>query len=90
MTVSDVRANFATVLDRVQKGEKITVTKGAKAKEICVIVPFDTKGMERPKKRKLGGLEHWKVDIDSWQELTNEDFFGCSGEYFDAEDVSAE
>jgi len=73
IAVADARAQFSNVLERVQAGEEITITKGARQKPIVVMIPFDVWEEKKPKRRTLGALEHWGLDIEvpkmSYEEL---------------------
>ncbi|MCL2606249.1 MAG: type II toxin-antitoxin system prevent-host-death family antitoxin [Coriobacteriia bacterium] len=78
--VTEARANFASVLDKVQKGEHVGITKGGKSDPIVVMIPFEVYQEDRKEPIKLGGLAHWGVDVP-FTKLSPEDLFDNPEEY---------
>jgi len=79
MPIAEARAQFSSVLERVQAGEEIGITKGKKAEPIVVIIPWSSRKEKKLKKRKLGDLEHWGVtdiDIKAGGRITDEYMLG--------------
>ncbi|MCL2680522.1 MAG: type II toxin-antitoxin system prevent-host-death family antitoxin [Coriobacteriia bacterium] len=64
LAIAEARAQFSSVLTRVQAGEEVTITRGKQGEPIAVVIPFETWEKKRPKKRKLGTLAHWNVDVE--------------------------
>ena len=54
MSIADFKAQFSDVIDIVEKGGVIIVTKGKNRKPVEAFVPMDR---VQPKKRKLGILQ---------------------------------
>jgi len=65
MSIAEARAQFSSVLARVQNGEEVGIARGKKGEPIVVIIPWSSWKEKKLKKRKMGTLEHWGVtDID--------------------------
>ncbi|MCL2402635.1 MAG: type II toxin-antitoxin system prevent-host-death family antitoxin [Coriobacteriia bacterium] len=73
LAIAEARAQFSSVLERVQSGEEVKITKGKKNEPIAVVIPYEAWMKTKPKKRKMGMLEHWNVDVEvpkmSYEEL---------------------
>lgn len=74
MTVSEFKANFSYVLEKVKKGESVGVLYGKNRKPVGMFVPYQKEVL---KKRKLGiwegkGNVQWVGD----GKITVEEFLG--------------
>jgi prevent-host-death family protein len=56
ISVGELKARFSEVLERVKKGEEITISYGKKRKKVAVLLPYDHYGPKQV--RKLGLLKH--------------------------------
>jgi prevent-host-death family protein len=54
VTVGELKANFSTFLERVARGEEITISFGKRRKRVAVLLPYDHH--TRKPERKLGLL----------------------------------
>lgn len=54
MSIADFKAQFSEVIEIVEKGEEVIVTKGKNRKPVGAFVPMDR---IRPKKRVIGILQ---------------------------------
>jgi len=72
MPIAEVKANLSDVLRRVEDGEEIVVTRGAKKQPVAAVIPMAK--YQAKKERKLGTLEHWGEIIfhDDWS-MTDEE-----------------
>lgn len=62
MQVGELKAKFSKVLDDVQRGEEVIVSRGRKKEQIAVIVPFsEYKEKNRVKLGSLKGKATYKV-----------------------------
>jgi len=90
LAIAEARAQFSSMLERVQAGENVTITKGRKGEPIAVVIPFDMWDGKRPKrlkKRKAGTLAHWNVDVP-FEKLKPEDLFKNPEDYYPPEMLS--
>ncbi len=53
MSIADFKARFSDVIDIVEKGEEIIVTKGKNRKPVGAFVPMDR---VQPKKKRIIGI----------------------------------
>ncbi|MCL2746955.1 MAG: type II toxin-antitoxin system prevent-host-death family antitoxin [Coriobacteriia bacterium] len=77
--IAEARAQFSSVLERVQAGEEVTITKGRKNEPIVVMIPYKTWMASKPKRRRLGMLSHWNLDV-SVPKMSYEDLLRSSEE----------
>ena len=76
MPIAEARANFSSVMARVQKGKKIAITKGKAREPIAIIIPFSMKDEFPLKKRVAGSLAHWGLTDIVVQKMTDAEFLG--------------
>ncbi len=55
VTVGELKANFSEYLERVSRGEEITISFGKKRKRVAVLLPYDRHA--RGSERRLGLLK---------------------------------
>jgi prevent-host-death family protein len=55
ISVGELKARFSEVLERVRKGEEITISYGKKRKKVAVLLPYDRYSPKQ--ERKLGLLK---------------------------------
>jgi len=55
ISVGELKARFSEVLERVRKGEEITISYGKKRKKVAVLLPYDHYSPKQ--ERKLGLLK---------------------------------
>jgi len=55
ISVGELKARFSEVLERVRKGEEITISYGKKRKKVAVLLPYDHYSPKQ--ERKLGVLK---------------------------------
>ncbi len=56
LQVGEFKRKFSDVLDKIRKGEEITITFGKKKEKIAVLVPYYL--YKRTHKRKIGILDN--------------------------------
>ncbi|MDR1412746.1 MAG: type II toxin-antitoxin system prevent-host-death family antitoxin [Actinomycetes bacterium] len=83
MAIAEAKTQFSSVLDRVQAGEQVTITKGKARQPIAVIIPFPEWEAKKPR-RELGTLAHlgsvtfakdWKMTDEDFLDPLNDDYF---------------
>jgi len=57
MPIAEAKAHFSDVLRRVEDGEEIIVTRGAKQEPVAAIVSMDK--YKAKKERKFDTIAHW-------------------------------
>ena len=74
MAVGELKAQFSTVLEEVQKGQKVDILYGRAKKPVATIIPYQ----EEPKgERKIGILEGIaKIEFIGDGKITEEEFLG--------------
>ena len=70
---TEFKADFSEIMDRVQSGEKIIITYGAKQEPTAVLIPYDT---YKSKKVRLGSLQDQKLIIHDDFKMTAEELLG--------------
>lgn len=72
---TEFKANFSEIMDRVQSGEEIIITYGAKQEPTAVLVPYATY-KSKSKKVRLGSLQDQKLIIHDDFKMTAEELLG--------------
>jgi prevent-host-death family protein len=77
--ITEAKNRFSELIQAVEDGEQILITRGSKKNEVAVIVPIDE--WQKTKKRRLGTLEG-KMEVifaDDW-DMTDEELLGYEPE----------
>jgi prevent-host-death family protein len=79
--IAEAKNRFSELIQAVEDGEEILITRGSKKNEVAVIVPIDEWRKKKKEKRRLGSLESWgKIEFaDDWY-MTDEEFLGYEPE----------
>ncbi len=74
MTVADFKADFSTVLSKVQTGEQFAILFGRLKKPVAILSPYES---EKKKKRVLGTYEGKATFSEQGDgKITLEEFLG--------------
>ena len=56
LTVGELKARFSEILDRIRKGQQVTISYGKKREKVAVLIPYSE--FRKKPKRRLGILEN--------------------------------
>lgn len=74
LTVGEFKAKFADVLERVKKGESVSITYGKNKKKVAAIVPYKKVAKNKIKLGLLEGKASVRFHKDF--KMTEEEFLG--------------
>ncbi|MDR1184642.1 MAG: type II toxin-antitoxin system Phd/YefM family antitoxin [Coriobacteriales bacterium] len=77
--IAEAKSRFSEVIQTVERGETVLITRGSKKEEVAVIVPISE--WHKAKERKLGTLER-KMTVtfaEDWY-MTDEELLGYEPE----------
>jgi prevent-host-death family protein len=77
--IAEAKNRFSELIQAVEDGKEILITRGSRKEEVAVIVPIDE--WRKKKERRLGTLEG-KMEVifaDDWY-MTDEEFLGYEPE----------
>ena len=68
--VGEFKAHFSEIIEQVRLGEEVVITYGKKKENVAVLIPYSA---YRPKRIRLGLLEHKALRIHDDFEMTEEE-----------------